>query len=161
MLQMRSVEHTQDHDEGRGVDAPAPGPDGDIDRPTPSATVDVRPVNANGRRLSRAEERHLREWAGTLVRGRYDDFCCVCDACCHAPFAVRAERGHGSRTCTQSCRPCPNNFCRKWRSRPRLLCASTFRLAQSRPKWRFLWRSVVHSCHSSPPHSLLQPVSAI
>jgi hypothetical protein len=69
MLQMRNVEHNQDQDDGRGVDAPAPGAEGDRDRPAPSSTTDSRPAMANGRRLSRAEERHLREWAGALVRG--------------------------------------------------------------------------------------------
>jgi hypothetical protein len=68
--QMRNSDHFQDQDE--------PHHDHDESRalreehqPASSlpSTADVRPpVNATSRRLSRAEERHLREWAGTLVR---------------------------------------------------------------------------------------------
>ncbi len=67
---MRNSDHFQDQDE--------PHHDHDESRtlreehqpaPSLSSTADVRPpVSATSRRLSRAEERHLREWAGTLVR---------------------------------------------------------------------------------------------
>jgi hypothetical protein len=69
LLQMRNAEINQDQDESRGSNLPTTAPDRDREPPVPPSAADSRPVNANGRRLSRAEERHLREWAGTLVCG--------------------------------------------------------------------------------------------
>jgi hypothetical protein len=69
LLQMRNFDQHQDQDEIRASDPPGPAPNRDRDQPASSSATDSRPANSNGRRLSRAEERHLREWAGTLVSG--------------------------------------------------------------------------------------------
>lgn len=67
---MRNADQHQDRDESGVTDAqPGPGPDHERDQPVSSSAADSKPLHGNGRRLSRAEERHLREWAGTLVSG--------------------------------------------------------------------------------------------
>jgi hypothetical protein len=67
---MRNADQHQDRDEGGVTDPPpGPGPDHERDQPVSSSAADSKPLHGNGRRLSRAEERHLREWAGNLVSG--------------------------------------------------------------------------------------------
>ncbi len=67
LLQMRNNDEHQDRDENGGSEAPPAGPDRERDQAVSATSAGSKPVHSNGRRLSRAEERHLREWAGTLV----------------------------------------------------------------------------------------------
>jgi hypothetical protein len=78
---MRNIDQHQDREESSWLDASqATAPDRERDQPVSSTTADSKVAHANVRRLSRAEERHLREWAGTLVSGHSSpiSMCLLC-----------------------------------------------------------------------------------